>query len=133
RISALSSFMSCLPSVLVGVVFRRGLGDQVLTSRKSRRPSPKRLNPRTVTMIASPEKIDIHGAESMYCLPSVIIEPHVGVGGATPNPRNDSEASTRMAVPVPRLASTIKGETTLGSTCPPSIRSVEEPRAVAAC
>ena len=44
------------------------------------------------------------------------IAPHDGVGGCTPRPRNDSAASDRIAPARPRVAITITGLITFGST-----------------
>src|SRR5262249_45311375 len=68
-----------------------------LGSRMSRRPSPRRLNASTVTMIAMPGNTEIHGAVSRYVRPSLSMLPHDGVGGWADRPRYDSEASMRMA------------------------------------
>src|SRR5687767_14124952 len=72
-------------------------------SRASRRPSPSRLNETTVRTMASPGKVEIHQAVIMASRPSLTIEPHDGVGGWTPNPRNDSAASSRIVLPMLRV------------------------------
>ena len=46
--------------------------------------------------------------------PSAAICPHAGVGGATPNPRNDSAASRMMAPPITRVVLTMIGLRALG-------------------
>ena len=47
-------------------------------------------------MMARPGKKDTHHALVTNSRPSAIIEPHAGVGGGMPAPRNDSEASTMI-------------------------------------
>src|SRR5712691_1070105 len=89
--------------------FRRG-------SRASRSPSPSRLKANTVTRIARPGKIVIHGLISMsvrFCFKS---QPQVGVGGCVPKPRKLSDASMTMAVPILSVEVTIIGARQLGST-----------------
>ena len=39
-----------------------------------------------------------HGAKDMYPLASEIINPQSGVGGDTPNPRNESEEKARYVM-----------------------------------
>src|SRR5229473_2724113 len=58
-------------------------------SSASRRPSPNRLNPNTVTKIATPGKVATHHAEARNCRPSTIILPQLGSGGWAPSPRYD--------------------------------------------
>ena len=48
--------------------------------------------------------------------PSATIEPHSGVGGTAPSPRNDSPASSRIWLPKSSIASTSIGADTFGST-----------------
>ena len=47
----------------------------------SLRWSPRILNDTVVMAIARPGAITIQGAERMYPLPLLIIDPHVGIGG----------------------------------------------------
>ena len=57
-------------------------------SSRSRRASPKRLNPNTARVMASPGKIESHGALSRNSsAPPLSISPHAGVGSCTPMPR----------------------------------------------
>ena len=72
------------------------------------------LKPSTASMIARPGKITIQGACSMKPRPSASIRPSDGVGGRTPTPRNDSEASTRMAIAISTEAWTSTGVAALG-------------------
>src|SRR5262249_7566751 len=65
-------------------------------SSVSRSQSPSRLKASTTRRIASPGKKDTHQALVTKSRPSAIIEPHAGVGGGMPAPRNDSDASTMM-------------------------------------
>ena len=46
--------------------------------------------------------------------PSETIDPHSGVGGTTPRPRNDRPANTRMALPRSSVISTTSGPTAFG-------------------
>src|SRR5262249_58776892 len=63
------------------------------------------LNPNTASEIATPGQIAIHGARNMYVRPEPdSIPPHAGYGGGTPNPRNESADSARMAGPRPIVA-----------------------------
>src|SRR5690242_19982147 len=80
-------------------------------SRYSRRPSPMKLNARTVSAIAMPGKISACGAACNVerSRASSIITPHEGAGGGTPRPRNDNDASDSTAPAMPRLACTISG------------------------
>ena len=57
-------------------------------SSTSRSASPNRLTPNTVSAIASPGKIAIHGAVEAYSsAPPCSIRPQAGVGSCTPRPR----------------------------------------------
>src|SRR2546428_185235 len=67
-----------------------------LGSRVSRSQSPSRLKASTTSRMASPGRNDTHHALVTTSRPSAIIEPHAGVGGGMPAPRNDSDASTMM-------------------------------------
>ena len=59
-----------------------------LGSRASRSASPNRLKPKTVSAIARPGKIAIHGAVEAYSsAPPCNIRPHAAVGSCTPSPR----------------------------------------------
>src|SRR5207244_11078595 len=86
-------------------------------SRISRNASPKRLVPKTVRLMATPGKITSQGAVRTYsAADSDNMRPHEGYGSGMPRPRNDSDASTRMAEPSWAVASTISGARVLGST-----------------
>jgi Protein of unknown function (DUF2852) len=57
-------------------------------SSTSRKASPKILTPNTVSMIARPGKIAIHGAVVAYSsAPPCSISPQAGTGSCTPRPR----------------------------------------------
>ena len=58
--------------------------------------------------------------------------PHVGVGGWTPNPRNDSEDSARMAAATARVTTTVIGPRQFGRTWDMIILRFEDPDALAA-
>src|SRR4030067_245839 len=62
------------------------------TSIASRSPSPRKLNAITVIMMASPGTVVRWGATNRKCLPSLIIAPQEGMGGATPRPRKPNPA-----------------------------------------
>src|SRR3990167_7868009 len=69
-------------------------------SRASRSESPNRLKANTARLIASPGKIAIQGAASANSTAAPrSISPHAAVGSCTPSPRNESEASSRIAWP----------------------------------
>src|SRR5687768_8941846 len=61
-----------------------------------------------------------------------IMFPHDTSGGVTPNPRNDSVDSMRMAPPTTIVAFTMIGPTVFGSMWRKMIRDVEQPTARAA-
>src|SRR5262249_50001899 len=77
---------------------RRGHEPDSFGSVASRNPSPTMLRPSTSIRIAMPGNIESHGASSIASNPSRIMPPQVAVGGFTPSPMNDSEASVRTAV-----------------------------------
>src|SRR6267142_1704187 len=72
----------------------------ITVASASRRPSASMLKPSTASRIASPGNTTTHGACSMKPRPSESISPSDGVGGRTPTPRNDSAASTRIAIAI---------------------------------
>src|SRR5712692_7540951 len=53
---------------------------------------PMRLKPTTVTRIARPGNVAIQGAVSINERPVASIDPHSGVGGLAPSPKNDRPA-----------------------------------------
>src|ERR671919_116733 len=73
-------------------------------SSASRRPSPTRLKASTATMMASPGTVATCGATSSTSRPVDTIKPHEAVGGCTPRPRNDSAASSRIALAMKSVA-----------------------------
>src|SRR5271169_1028278 len=85
-------------------------------SSTSRKPSPTRLMPMTVTLIAIPGASDIHGAVSTKARPLLIIKPQSAAGGCTPKPRKLSTAPSNTANTTRRLASTISTGQTLGNS-----------------
>src|SRR6185437_6348577 len=102
-------------------------------SRTSRRPSPSRLRPSTVIMRAAPGMVIIQGASTMYCRPSAMMLPQVGVGGTAPTPRKDSVASVSTAYANRKESCTISGAIALGRMCRRRIRQCPAPAATAAC
>src|SRR6516165_500566 len=101
-------------------------------SSRSRRPSPTRLKPTTVTRMARPGNVAIQGAVSINDRPVASIEPHSGVGGVAPRPRNDSPAVSTMVNPTVSVAKTMIGDRTLGRTWRPRMRTAPAPTAPAA-
>src|SRR5436309_12541411 len=90
--------------------FRRSFG-----SHASRSVSPKRLKPKTARLLARPGKIASHGACSMKARPVLdSIKPHDGVGDWVPTPRQESDASIRIALPSQTEAMTRIGAVTIG-------------------
>src|SRR2546428_11238466 len=69
-------------------------------SSASRSESPKRLKPNTAIEMAMPGAIASQGARSRNCMPAPrSMSPHEGVGSKTPRPRNERDASSRIAWP----------------------------------
>ena len=58
-----------------------------------------------------------HGVVEKTTNPSLIMAPHVGVGGLTPIPRNDSVASVSMAPGTAKAIDTITGARMFGKRC----------------
>src|SRR6516162_5244556 len=85
-------------------------------SSTSRKPSPTRLMPMTVMLIAIPGASEIHGAVSTKARPLLIIRPQSAAGGCTPKPRKLSTAPNSTANTTRRLASTIRTGQTLGNS-----------------
>src|SRR5882762_2627613 len=65
-------------------------------SSASRSASPTAFSAITTSEIASPGKVDDHHATVILCQPSAIILPQLGIGEGTPNPRNESPASSSI-------------------------------------
>src|SRR5437870_6502409 len=63
-------------------------------SRASRSPSPSKFSASTVMKIARPGHTAIHGAVPRYACAILSMDPHDGVGGCVPSPRNRSEEHT---------------------------------------
>jgi hypothetical protein len=68
------------------------------------------------SMSAIPGNVETCGAMTMKFRPSAIIEPHTGVGGGGPRPRNDRPDSVMMAPETRSAACTMMGASTFGST-----------------
>src|SRR5438034_1590230 len=64
--------------------------------------------------MASPGKVASHHAVDRYTRPSASIPPHVGVGGCTPSPRNDSADSMTMTRAMSSVATTSHGVSAFG-------------------
>src|SRR5829696_8410362 len=86
-------------------------------SNRSRRPSPRKLIEMMTRKIIEPGGNQSHGidssAESDWASESML--PQDGVGGWTPMPRNDSDASTRIAFATPNVAATRTTPAVFGS------------------
>ena len=99
----------------------------------SRNASPNRLVPNTARLMATPGKITSQGAVRTYsAADSDSMRPQDGCGSGTPRPRNDSEASVRIAAPSCAVAITISGASVLGSTWRTAMRNSLMPTARAA-
>src|SRR5690606_22304563 len=101
-------------------------------SSASRSPSPTRLKASTVTTIARPGNVASHHAPNSTSLPSATILPHEGAGSGTPSPRNESPASSTIVLPMPSVAATMTGASTLGTRCRRMMRGPLMPSARAA-
>src|SRR5436309_14921556 len=85
-------------------------------SSASRSASPTAFSAITTSEIASPGKVDDHHATAILFQPSAIMLPQLGVGEGTPNPRNESPASSSIMWPMPRAPETMIGAAALGRT-----------------
>ena len=72
-------------------------------SNLSLKQSPSKLNPNDKKSIAKPENIAGQGESNRKFLPSERDKPNDGIGGCAPKPRNESEASTKIAAESNRL------------------------------
>src|SRR5690625_4697905 len=101
-------------------------------SSRSRRPSPRKLKPMTLSMIMSPGNTPIHHACFMKERPSASMRPQLGSGGCVPSPKKLSAASARIANA--RLTDTwaIIGPSEFGRMCFKSTCSRLRPSAPAA-
>ena len=95
-------------------------------------PSPRRLNARTVSVMARPGNIMSHGARNSSLRPRPSMSPHSASGGWTPRPKKPRAAASRMAVEMPSVARTMMEGRTLGSTCLKTIFAFESPMTRAA-
>ena len=77
-----------------------------LGSRASRTPSPKKVNESMVTAMAIDGNTQRCQYERRNCWFSPTIWPHEGVGGLMPTPMNESAASVKMAVGIPKVIET---------------------------
>src|SRR6185503_16473551 len=66
------------------------------TSSASRSPSPSKLNASTATLMNTAGNRSSCGCASIVLMPSLLMLPHDGVGGATPMPMNDKNASMKI-------------------------------------
>src|SRR5579885_1958401 len=70
-----------------------------------------------LTKIANPGKSASHQAISMKSRDCERISPHDGVGGCTPNPKNDRLDSTKIDDATPKVAETRTGARLFGRMC----------------
>src|ERR671917_397113 len=68
------------------------------------------------------------GAVAIRSTPSSIIVPQEGFGGRIPAPRNDSDASSRIALAIRSVKKTRRVDARFGSTSPNMMRSGEPPQ-----
>ena len=94
--------------------------------------SPSSVHATTTSTSATPGAIATHGALTSASRPDAIIPPHDGAGGCTPSPRNESPASSVIALPTPSAAAAITGVSAFGRTCRPSTRPLLAPSDTAA-
>src|SRR5262245_50425754 len=95
--------------VVLGLVFLHGIhrrcrarchGRRSFGSRASRSESPKTLKANTARLIAKPGKNAIQGARSANSTAAPrSIKPQAAAGSATPKPRKDKDASSKIAWP----------------------------------
>src|SRR6185437_15508740 len=102
------------------------------TSKRSRRPSPSRLNPRATKRMAQPGSTDSHQSSGRKEAPEATMVPRSGVGGWMPSPRKDSEAPMRMTKPASSEVLTAMAETQLGRISRKMIWSLLAPSVSAA-
>src|SRR5690606_33609297 len=87
------------------------------TPSASRRASPSILNASTVRLMHSAGQNNSAGCSNILRRPSLLIEPHDGVGGVTPMPMNDKKASVKIALGMAKVSATSTTPKTLGSMC----------------
>ena len=69
------------------------------TSNMSLRPSPTKLNPRTIINIAKPGKSENHHVSGKKEAPLATIVPRSGVGDCAPNPKKLKDEPTKITNP----------------------------------
>src|ERR1051326_4961962 len=84
-------------------------------SSASRNPSPRKLNARSVSDIASPGKITSQGNNASSRPPSETSVPHDASGGWTPSPRKLKKASCNITAGTVSVVYTITGPSVLGT------------------
>src|SRR5439155_4150244 len=98
-------------------------------SSASRRPSPSRLKPSTVSDSAIPGAKMRYAAVKIWSLASPIMRPHSAVGGWAPRPMKERAAASSTAVAMPSVPCTISGVRALGRMRRNRMRPCEAPRA----
>src|ERR1700710_1510153 len=76
---------------------------EALTSRASRRPSPRKLSENSVRENTLPGKTSSHQNSSIFSAPSLINAPHELIGGCTPRPRKLRNASSSITAGTVRV------------------------------
>ncbi len=79
-----------------------------------------------------PGRAIIQNAKNIMFLASEIISPQEGKGGCTPSPRNESAASSKIALAASTVATTTSCGNTFGRTSRRMIRGTLAPAASAA-
>src|SRR3990170_1293064 len=93
-------------------------------SSRSLSPSPRRLNPTTVTTSASIGSVIPHHPTRRYPRPSAIMLPQDGTAASTPSPTKERSASTPTAIAISSEASTIARITLRSPTPRTAIRAM---------
>src|SRR2546426_666629 len=102
-------------------------------SSVSRSASPSKFEPKTARLIATPGNSTRCGAFCAYSAAETdSIRPQEGYGSGTPRPRNDSVASTRIALPSCAVQRTMNGPIVLGRMWRNAILRCRTPSARAA-
>ena len=94
--------------------------------------SPNKFSDMTVSIMATPGKVDIHQTPpANLSRPSETIDPQAGVGGGTPAPKKLRVDSKRITIPTWRVATTINVLIVPGNMCMNKIRAVDAPETLA--
>ena len=86
-------------------------------SMASLKPSPKKLNAKTITKIAIPGAIEIQGSVNKYCFPLTTMSPQLVEGGCAPIPRKLKLDSDKIDAGTFNVNKTINEEIQFGRIC----------------